>query len=70
MNYCITISTEKNEVTADVICPRFLRTGDETRKELECQRNLIDEWERAETPDWLQDTIDYLQDRLNQEKTV
>lgn len=68
MKYSITIDTDSNEITADIVCPRFLRTGDETRKELECRRNLIGKSERTETPDWLQDLVDYLQDRLAKEK--
>lgn len=70
MKYSITIDTNSNEITADVVCPRFLRTGSETQEELARRRNCIGEWARAKTPDWLQDTVDYLQDRLNQEKTV
>lgn len=70
MKYSITIDTNSNEITADVVCPRFLRTGSETQKELERYHNLIDEWQRAKTPDWLQDTVDYLQDLLAQDKTV
>jgi len=41
-----------------------------TQEKSERYRNLIGEWKRAKTPDWLQDTVDYLQDRLTQEKTV
>lgn len=70
MKYYITIDADSNEITADIVYPRFLRTGSETQEELQRYRNLIGEWKRAETPDWLQDTVDYLQDRLAQDKAV
>ncbi len=64
MKYCITIDAATNEITAEVVCPRFLRTGDESKEELVHRGALLRQWEQAETPDWLQDTVDYLQDRL------
>ena len=66
MKYRITIDTAKNEITTEVACPRFLRTGDEAKEELARRRDILRQWEQAETPDWLQDTVDYLKDRLEQ----
>jgi hypothetical protein len=66
MKYRITIDAATNEIKTEGVCPRFLRTGDEAKEELTRRRDLLRQWEQAETPDWLQDTVDYLKDRLEQ----
>lgn len=67
MKYILTIDTEKGAVSANLVRPIFLRTGDESLMVLECRKRIFGEYKNATTPDWLLDEVASIQRKLESE---